>query len=27
MNTPDATVAAVVEALGGPLKRIPGVVL
>ena len=25
MNTPDATVAAVVQALGGPLKRIPGV--
>ncbi|PYN49456.1 MAG: uroporphyrinogen decarboxylase [Candidatus Rokuibacteriota bacterium] len=27
MNTPDATVAAVVQALGGPLKRIPGVAL
>jgi len=25
MNTPDATVAAVVQALGGPLKKIPGV--
>jgi len=25
MNTPDATVAAAVQALGGPLKRIPGV--
>lgn len=25
MNTPDANVAAVVQALGGPLKRIPGV--
>jgi uroporphyrinogen decarboxylase len=24
MNTPDATVAAVVQALGGPLKKIPG---
>ena len=27
MNTPDATVAAVVRALGGPLKPLPGVVL
>jgi len=27
MNTPDANVAAVVRALGGPLKPIPGVVL
>jgi uroporphyrinogen decarboxylase len=25
MNTPDATVAAVVQTLGGPLKKIPGV--
>jgi uroporphyrinogen decarboxylase len=25
MNTPDANVAAVVQALGGPLKRLPGV--
>jgi len=25
MNTPDATVAAVVQTLGGPLKRIPGI--
>jgi uroporphyrinogen decarboxylase len=25
MNTPDANVAAVVQALGGPLKKIPGV--
>jgi len=25
MNTPDETVAAVVQALGGPLKKIPGV--
>jgi uroporphyrinogen decarboxylase len=27
MNTPDANVAAVVRALGGPLKPIPGVAL
>jgi uroporphyrinogen-III decarboxylase len=27
MNTPDATLAAVVRALGGPLKPIPGVAL
>jgi uroporphyrinogen decarboxylase len=25
MNTPDANVAAVVQTLGGPLKKIPGV--
>ena len=27
MNTPDATLAAVVKALGGPLKPVPGVQL
>ena len=25
LDTPDANVAAVVQALGGPLKKIPGV--
>jgi hypothetical protein len=25
MNTPDTNVAAVVQVLGGPLKKIPGV--